>query len=154
MPYENVEKDTDIVDLMAYERIPSVKEELISQFEKIKKGSLGQSIDRFQDSRRDFYVALYRDNPGRRDDNVYWFELIRYSEMEWRIHHLKPDPPPFTPAVRILPQDIIRQITDSRVDPEQQVSIKAVDPLQADKTVDIDFVRYSYNYIFGIMTRK
>jgi len=154
MLFKDVEKDVDLLKMLRYERLPKIKKEMRRAVRKLKKGALKKSIAALHETRARYFSQLYEGNREVGGD-FYWFELTRYQPLEWRISRLLPAPPPLVPPAAILPRDIIDRITDSLINPDESVTMTVVPavPLKY-KTVELCFIHYSSNYIFGRITLK
>jgi len=154
MLYRCVEKEVGLLKMLRYEYLPKIKIEMRGEVRKLKKGALKKSIDALHETRARYFSWLYEGN-RESGGNFYWFELTRYQPLEWRISRLLPAPPPLVPPAAILPRDIIHRITDSLINPDESVTMTVVPavPLKY-KTVELCFIHYSSNYIFGRITLK
>jgi hypothetical protein len=94
-----------------------------------------------------YFKKLYTGRPGQ--ESFYWFELQQYDPMKWRMIHMEPFAEAYNHQYEILPMDIIRDIANTKVNPNKVITREDVRSGLLDKTVDLQFVHFSDTYMFG-----
>ena len=155
MLYKNMNKDVNLYDLIDLVHIPAVNPVFASLLERLKIGDLRPCFDAYQRKMNIFYNHLFINHfQAGQNPPLYWFHLTRYDTWEWRITHMVPTPENILLRHEILPRDIIDEITRELVDPDKIITMKAVYSNSLNKTVDLQFVRYSSSHIFGTVREK
>lgn len=152
--------DIDFYQLFEMAHVPAVNRELSGMVAKwMEKGIAEAEIEEYHRRKLEYYDKLFagpRQRLAAEDKDrlrgrpsFYWFYLRRYDEYEWRIFNMHPAEQAYNHQYEILPTDIIEQIVDSFVDPEQVIIMKGARSTLLDKVVDLEFVRFSESQIFG-----
>lgn len=150
MLYKNMNKDVNLYDLIDLVHIPGINRVFASLAARLKIGDLQPCIDAYQRKERMYYEELFINNyRAGQNPPLYWFQLTQYDAWQWRITHMAPTPENSLLRHEILPRDIIERITRELVDPDKIITMKAVHSNSLNKTVDLQFVRYSSSHILG-----
>jgi hypothetical protein len=164
-------------DLIELAQVPEVNRELAAAVEKWEKKGLYSYMKNYRKQKDKFYKKLFAGNvisieknifvspkqlntnkaykvlPDTKlntyGSNLFWFELLQYEPFKWQIVKLEPFILPYIHYNKIFPDDIIERITESLVEPEKLVTMEGVQSTLIDKTLDIQFVHFSNNHIFG-----
>jgi hypothetical protein len=150
MKHENLQKDVNLYDLIDMVHIPGVNPVFAALVERLKTGDLQHCIDAYKRKERTYHEELFMKHyRAGQNPPLYWFHLTQYNAWQWRITNIEPVPGNYLRRNEILPRDIIDQITRELVDPDKVITMKAVHSDLLNKTVDLQFVRYSPGHLFG-----
>jgi hypothetical protein len=150
----------DLYQLIDMVHVPAVNREIAETVTKwLEKGIAEAEIKEYYRRKSEYYDKLYI-GPRQRlleeqkdgltvEPSFFWFELQRYDEFVWRILYMVPFEEAYNHQYEILPTNIIEKIAEFLVDPEKVITMKGVRSTLLDKVVDVEFVRFSENQVFG-----
>ncbi|MCP5051368.1 MAG: hypothetical protein GY940_29650 [bacterium] len=159
--HKEVEKDTNVVELMSLLHIPAINNTFSKEFRSFNNRDKNRTelkkIVKSCESARDIYFeslfhSPYREALKKKKNQLpplYWFEVTRYGFDDWRMSHLEPRLGPYTPHYDILPRDVITWMADALVDPDKVITVRDAYSRLLRKKVELQFVRYSDTFIFG-----
>jgi hypothetical protein len=144
--------DADIVELFDLVHIPEINKVFALKIEELKGSDLRQCIQDYQRKREMYYQDLFVTH--YREGELYWFELTRYREWDWRMTKISPASLSYRSEYDILPWDVIDQIIDYPVNPDKVNTLEALHSDMLNKTVRLQFVRTSLKHIIGTVREK
>ena len=139
----------ELIDLI---HIPEVNQELAALLENLENKHAVTVINlEFENKREYYFKTLFLSDPDYLDDkkgfSFHWFELIKTDNWNWEFKLTYPKKPIF------IPQDIIEQIADTLVNPNQVVTMNGILSKIEYIMMNLQIVHYSSNYIFGTFKR-
>lgn len=111
----------------------------------------GNRVDEYDRMGHKYYKQLYTD-PIKKGPPRCWFEILECGSQNWEIFAMLPGSIPRNQYHEILPRDIIEEMVEDLVDPDNVVSKKKIRSAYLDKTMDIEYVYISSTLIVGTVT--
>lgn len=154
----NREKDINLRDVIDTLKVPEINKLVFLRIGKISSDTRCQrQIESYRRGVDEYFRELYQDVSCRREQAgkdqypvLYWFELSRFAESDWELTRMRPIPPPYEPYKEIMSGQIIEKITSGfPVNPDKVVTLKAEPSGWLNRRVDLQFVRFSANHLFG-----
>lgn len=140
----------ELIDLI---HIPEINLEVAALLDDLEKKQALAAINlEFENKWRYYLETLYLSQKDLfKDQNEFafrWFELIRTDNWKWELRLIYPHVK-FEFFPDMLPDDIMRQITDTLVNPDHVVTMNGIQSELDYVMMDLEFVHFSSTYIFG-----
>jgi len=144
--------DTNIYELIDLAHVPGVNRELAAKLADWGKKKISAREEEYDNARKSYCNTLFvvprrQKAPGY--NRLYWFELLQYDNWQWRMVNMFPWKLPHDHQYKVLPTDIIDKMSEFPVEPDKVVTMAGAHSTLLNKTVDVQFVRYSSTHIFG-----
>jgi hypothetical protein len=147
MLYKDENTSVDMKEMIRLWHIPEVQQVIEKETQRLMRGEIGHEAEKFGEFRNMYFKEMVEKETDT-EGSLYWFELFRYNEGEWRIVNIKPMPPQGIQPYDLLDWELIRQITEEYpVKPEAVMEIIPHD-LGGQKN-RVRFVRHSNSAVFG-----
>jgi len=149
--------DTNIYRLIERVHVPGVNRVLAAKLAQWEKGTIATHQEEYDKARKSFCNDLFvvpRQEKAPGADRMYWFELMQYGTWQWRMVNLFPWRLPDDDQYKVLPKDIIDKMSEFPVEPGKVVTMAGAHSTLLNKTVDVQFVRYSSTHIFGTVKQS
>jgi len=111
----------------------------------------GSRVEEYDRLWHKYYKQLYTD-PIQQGPPRCWFELLECGAQHWEIFTIHPGNVPRGRYYEILPRDIIEEIAENLVDPDNVVTREKIRSSYLGKTMDIEYVYISPTFIVGTVT--
>lgn len=154
----NREKEINLRDVIDTLKVPEINKLVFLRIGKISSDIRWQrQIESYRrrvgEYFRELYESVYRRREQAGKDRypvLYWFELSRFAESDWELTRMRPIPPPYEPYKELMSGQIIEKITSGfPVNPDKVVTLKTEPSGWLNRRVDLQFVRFSTNHLFG-----
>jgi hypothetical protein len=149
-------KDVNLYRLIRLARLPVFNEMLKWELRQLKEERLKAEIDAYDNYKLYMWATWIMDfKRKKRFENgcprPYFFKLTKFSPADFGMTGINPWPPPYEHYKELLPEPLIKYLTDIPVDPGRvmEKTVELPDPDR--KIVDLRWLRYSTTCIIGMV---
>lgn len=145
----------DINEVIELLHVPLVEHRLHLKIKELKSSEYESKIKLYKQRIETYRRILYANkvpetgNGDEKMKQLYWFELTKFREDEWKVTKIEPEPPPFSDFLDIIPDDIIKLIDSSLTNPDSIEKMRDVSSGFSQKHYNLEFVRCSDNHAVG-----
>lgn len=152
----NKNDSINIYELVKFSHIPEINFSLRETMEGIEDGPLTEIVGNYYKKVENYRRTLYMEPVMEGAKNfrsaypmLYWFECSTFTNGDWGLTKFAPSPGKVDPYESIMPQDVIDQIKDIPVNPDEVVLFNDVYSPTSRRYMNIKAVKLSPIHICG-----